>query len=330
MRKVSRMKASERTELFQLTAFNKKVRPVIVEKDFWVCYILFEISSSEFLRDKLLFKGGTSLSKAYGLIERFSEDIDLILDWEQIMDDDPTSTRSKNKQDKYNKTMDTLSRSYIEQHILPELNGVLQGVCTCEIDPSEPDSIQVHYPRAFKDSYIREEVKVEIGAKASWVPNRIFEISPYAAEEYPQVFQITSFSIGTVVAERTFWEKATILHQEAHRPEEKPQPRGYSRHYYDLFRLFGSSVKDSAMSDWNLLEDVVQFKMKFYPSAWSKYDLAFPPTFRLIPDQHVLRQLHNDYDEMKEMFFGEIPVFDEILDTLRVLEKEINSMQTEP
>jgi len=329
MRIVSRMKSEERTELFLQTAADKGVNPVVIEKDFWVCYVLFEISSSKFLQDKLLFKGGTSLSKAYGLIERFSEDIDLILDWKQILDNDPNDSRSKNRQDRYNKNMDLLSRSYIEQEILPELKRVLDGVCTCEIDSLEPDTIQVNYPKAFEDSYIRPEVKVEIGVKASWVPNKTIRISPYAAEEYPDVFHIASFPVGTVTAERTFWEKATILHQEAHRPDDKPQSKGYSRHYYDLYRMYKSPVKDSALKDIDLLLDVVQFKMKFYPSAWSRYELAIPPTFRLIPNDLLEKQLLKDYRDMKEMFFGEVPDFSEILEELGSLEKEINSMEVD-
>jgi len=91
MRKVAMMDAESRRELFVSTAAVRNIAPIVIEKDFWVCFVLNELFSSEFLKDKLMFKGGTSLSKVYGIIERFSEDIDLVLNWNEILDDDPSA-----------------------------------------------------------------------------------------------------------------------------------------------------------------------------------------------------------------------------------------------
>ncbi|MCK5133851.1 MAG: nucleotidyl transferase AbiEii/AbiGii toxin family protein [Candidatus Sabulitectum sp.] len=326
MRKVAMMDAESRRELFVSTAAVRNIAPIVIEKDFWVCFVLNELFSSEFLKDKLMFKGGTSLSKVYGIIERFSEDIDLVLNWNEILDDDPNAPRSKNKQDKYNKKMDVHSRKYVAEEILPEVEKLTGHVCTLEIVEKEPDCIQLNYPVSFSSDYIPARIKLEIGAKASWAPNRSYTITPYAAEEFPSVFEEPSCSINVVKAERTFWEKATILHQEAHRPVAKIQPSGYSRHYYDLMKLSKSLIKTSAMNVFQLLEDVVEFKKKFYPVPWARYELATPPTFRLLPEEHVKRLLVKDYKAMKEMFFGEIPSFDEILQNLAALENEINAL----
>jgi len=326
MRKVAMMGAEARHELFVSTAANRNIAPIVIEKDFWVCFVLYELFSSEFLKDKLMFKGGTSLSKVYHIIERFSEDIDLILNWNEITDDDPNAFRSKNQQDKYNKKMDLDSRKYIAETILPEIKKLVGHVCSLEINEDDPDSIHLNYPGAFSSEYIPSRIKLEIGAKASWTPNESYLITPYAAEEFPDVFEISTCSINVVKAERTFWEKATILHQEAHRPVSKIQPSGYSRHYYDLMKLNKSSIKDTALSDIQLLKDVVEFKKKFYPAPWANYDKALPPTFRLLPEGHVKQALIKDYKEMEEMFFGEIPTFSAILSNLAELEKEINSL----
>ena len=127
-----------------------------------------------------------------------------------------------------------------------------------------------------------------------------------------------------IAAERTFWEKATILHQEAHRTALIPQR--YSRHYYDLYKLAVSPVRTSALANPKLLLDVVAFKQRFYPSGWARYDLAVPGSLKLLPTipSHV-ENLARDYEEMQVMLFGAPPEFQEILDELRNLEAEINA-----
>jgi hypothetical protein len=128
-----------------------------------------------------------------------------------------------------------------------------------------------------------------------------------------------------IAAERTFWEKATLLHQEAHR--ETVIPQRYSRHYYDVYRLALSPVRDLALADFDLLREVVRFKQRFYPSAWARYDLAVPGTFRLLPArQSQLVELERDYDDMQLMLFGDPPVFKEIIVILTQLESQINGI----
>jgi hypothetical protein len=126
-------------------------------------------------------------------------------------------------------------------------------------------------------------------------------------------------------AERTFWEKATILHQEAHRPGTIPAR--YSRHYYDFYKMARSKIKAAAFSDLDLLGDVVEFKKLFYSSSWARYDLAVPGSFRLTPPPDQVPALARDYKEMREMFFREPPDFATILAALPVLEEEINGLK---
>ena len=115
-----------------------------------------------------------------------------------------------------------------------------------DIPPGDGQVVKIHYPAAFALSALRPEVKLEIGPLASWVPSDRFSIQPYAAETHARVFDEPACEVTAILAERTFWEKATILHQQAHR--STIMPAGYSRHYYDLFRLAGSEVKARALA----------------------------------------------------------------------------------
>ena len=117
----------------------------------------------------------------------------------------------------------------------------------------------------------------------------------------------------------------TILHQEAFRPEGSLIPTRYSRHYYDIYCMCRNNVKEKALNDSKLLEDVALFKMKFYPRGWARYDLAKFGTIRLIPAEHSLERLKRDYNDMKSMIYGEYPSFEEILKVISQLEKEINN-----
>lgn len=147
----------------------------------------------------------------------------------------------------------------------------------------DPLTIEVRYPAALELRAIRPEVRLEIGPLASWVPSTQYTIKPYAAEVFPKVFSRPSCNVLALRAERTFWEKATTLHQQAHR--STPIPGGYSRHYYDMYRLAESPVFNAAIADLDLLRDVVELRRRFYRSTWAQYELARPGSFRLMPSK---------------------------------------------
>jgi hypothetical protein len=271
-----------------------------------------------------MFKGGTSLSKTYGLIERFSEDIDLILDWRVLSGDDPQAERSRNKQNQFNAEIERQALGFIAGPLLAGVSAAVGDICQCTIGADDGHVIEVRYPAAFPDGYLRPELRLEIGPLAAWLPHEPRQVSCYAAIVFPQLFDQLEFPVRVICAERTFWEKATILHHEAHRPAESPLPARYSRHYYDLARMADSPVKAPALADLDLLSDVVAFKQRFYPRGWARYDLAVPGTLRLVPDAHVLKALEADYRAMAHMIFGATPSFDDIVARLRALEAEIN------
>jgi len=299
--------------------------PQVIEKDFWVTWVLGKLFADSRLQSLLVFKGGTSLSKVYQLIQRFSEDIDLVLDWSVLNEVDPQAERSQTKQGRLNEELNLGAQAYLRTDLLPAIQFLLQGTCTVAIDAKDPHSLLVTYPSSFPDGYLRPEVKLEIGPLASKEPQELRQISSYAADALPQLFEVSACSVNVIRAERTFWEKVTILHQEAFR-EHGPLPSRYSRHYYDLYKLAASPMGKAAAQDLALLKDVVAFKKKFYPRAWARYELAVPGTLRLLPPGPFLGALEEDYRAMADMIFEkEVPAFAEVMASLRELELELNA-----
>ena len=328
---IARLKDSDRMDLFRNTASKMGLNDAIVEKDFWVCYTLDFLFHRTPWFDHFSFKGGTSLSKAYHLISRFSEDIDLIMDWRLIGygKDEPWEVRSKSKQEAYNLEMNARTEAFLADVFCNEaakaMSTELGREVDLRIDPLDPMTVLFAYPTLFSGTVTMPMIRLEIGALAAWTPASPANVSPFAAEHYPRLFDTVETSIRTVAPERTFWEKATILHHEANRPESSPMPTRYARHYYDLFRMIESPVKATAMKSIDLLAQVVAFKMKFYPRGWARYEDAKPGTMRLVPPDSRITALKADYSSMKEMIFGDIPPFSQILSAVRTLEDEINS-----
>ena len=333
MDKIARLSPEERRGLFSEAASKLGIRPTIIEKDFWVCLVLKTLFVDSPFANALVFKGGTSLSKVYRAIERFSEDVDLVLDWKLIgygedLIDPMQPFDSNTKRDKFNKEINRLAAAYIRETLCPELRNVVQTTSlalTVTVDDTDPHVVNIRYPAAFTESYIRPEVRLEIGPLASWVPSARHVIRPYAFDVFPEVFDDPECPVIAIAAERTFWEKATILHQEAHR--KTPVPPRYSRHYYDLHLLALSAIKEQAFAQIELLSDVVQFKKRFYPSPWARYDLAVPGSFRLLPaTTSQTNDLEKDYEDMRVMLFGNSPDFASILNGLQQLELQINAI----
>lgn len=332
MKNVAKFTNADRQELFQATSIKMGMRPEVIEKDFWVCFMLDHLFHDCEYKDAFVFKGGTSLSKAYHVIERFSEDIDLILDWRKVIDgkSDPWDERSKTKQDIYNKQINAEAALFYKNMLVPKLNEELvvklgQGNWV-ETDSEDEMVINFVYPQIFTTDYIIPHVRLEIGPLAEWLPSHITTITPFAAEQYERLFEQKSTDVLTIDAERTFWEKITILHKIAHFPEGKILPHRYARHLYDVYCLGNSEIKQSAFERRELLEKDVAFKQKFYYTKSAHYETATLKTVCLIPSEEVMSQLRADYNAMSNMFYGEAPDFDMLLEYLRKLEKEIHCL----
>jgi len=303
----------------------------VVEKDFWVCWTLKRLFEHSDLSKLLIFKGGTSLSKVFGLIDRFSEDIDLILDWRSVTDENPMDPeRSKNQQGRLNEKMNEVAREYIAGDLFSMLKDVLGDYCVLEVNSGEKDLghiVRVKYPETSSAGNLLPYIQLEIGPLGSWLPHSEHTVRAYVAEEFPDQFDDSVCPVRAIDAERTFWEKATILHAEAHRKPTSMVPARYSRHYYDLYLMAQESVKATALGDLALLQEVVEFKKRFYASGWANYDEATPGSFKLIPPERVLKAMRSDYAAMQDMIFGRRPSFDDMISGLRELELEINALE---
>lgn len=308
------------------------VNEVIVEKDYWVCFVLNYLFTMSEWQNAFTFKGGTSLSKCYGLIKRFSEDIDLILDWQVIGygKNEPWQERSNTKQDKFNKESNQKSEEFLRNILVPQMRSdfvsLIEEEFQIDIDPNDPQTVLFAYPTNFHSDYVKQVIRLEIGALAAWTPSEIVEITPELYKIYPMLFVGESIPVRTVLPERTFWEKATILHHEANRPVDSNMPIRYARHYYDIYCLAHSIYKSRAFENRALLDKVVSFKEKFYPRKWAKYEEATIEKIRLLPDPYRLNEIEVDYNQMKEMFLGNVPTFEEVVETIASLETEIHGL----
>ncbi len=332
MYSVAKLSEQDRRILFRNTSQKTGLNEAIVEKDFWVCLTLDYLFHRCQWKSAFTFKGGTSLSKCYNLIKRFSEDIDLILDW-RILGygiNEPWDKRSNTKQDQFNKEANQRAEVWLRDKLLPVLKSDWSEIPGSKpdffIEPEDPQTICFRYPSIFRDASILQVIRLEIGALAAWTPAVPKTVKPYAAESYPAVFTQSETVILTAAAERTFWEKVTILHHEANRPMHLEMPMRYSRHYYDLYCIAHSPNKEQAYSNLALLQKVVDFKMKFYPRKWACYELAKPGTTKLCPPVERIDALRKDYDVMKGMMFGECPAFDEVMAYISKMEDEINTL----
>lgn len=318
--------------IFRNTAQKKGLHEAIIEKDFWVCLTLDYLFHQCPWANAFTFKGGTSLSKCYDLIHRFSEDIDLILDWRVLGYglNEPWAERSNTKQDIFNKDANLRAEQFLAEQLLPllkrDLSGILGKEAILYILPEEPQTIYFQYPKIFDDASTLQIIRLEIGALAAWTPSVQKSIQSYTAECYPKAFSQPETTVLTAAAERTFWEKATILHHEANRPEHLSMPSRYSRHYYDLYCIAHSESKAAAYDNLDLLKRVVDFKMKFYPRKWAHYELAVPGTLKLVPPEYRMEALRQDYNAMSNMMFGAYPDFDSLMEYIRDLEHEINAL----
>ena len=331
MREFAKAAAADRDAAFAQASIAMGLPPAMAEKDFWVCWTLDYLFSRCAYRESFSWKGGTTLSKAFGLISRFSEDIDLIIDWRLLGygAGEPWEERSNTKQDAFVGRINADAASFLQDELKPlmerDLAGMLDGDFSLRIDANDPQTLCFDYPRLYEEGSILQEIRLESGALAAWTPTQTATITPYVAERFPRVFSSPSTSVRTVSPERTFWEKATILHKEAMRTNGR-LPDRYARHYYDLHMMCSSPVKDAALADLGLLDQVVEFKMRFWRSNAARYDLCRPGTFRLVPPDDQMRRVRDDYDRMRRMIFGEVPDFEDVMRSIANLEAEINAL----
>lgn len=308
--------------------------PVVIEKDYWVCWMLRQLFSISEISSHLTFKGGTSLSKVYRVIGRFSEDIDLAIHREFLGfggEKEPEAAPSNKKRDRRVDELQEACTVTVQSRLLPKLKerftaALVLSPDMIELASNDPRTILFRYPRSLgtEEGYIRPYVKVEIGARSDDWPLEQRQVISYLEEELEAFLAPEACEVNVLAAERTFWEKATILHAEYHRPLDKIMPDRLSRHYYDLYCLARHKLGERAVGKVELLERVAVHKRVFFRSGWANYHSAKPGTLRLMPASARIKELQSDYNEMREMFFDEPPPFTEVLEVIARLEERIN------
>lgn len=334
----ARLPSRERRVYFEQAAIRLGLSAQMVEKDFWVCWSLKWLFALDEFRDHLTFKGGTTLSKAYKIIERFSEDVDVAIERSFLGfggENEPERGTSGNEQQRRIADLKTACQAAVADRLQPQLSDTFEKALGGDtdwkfsLDPDDPDrqSLLFHYPPAIRTNlspYFATSVKIELGARSDHFPVEKRFITPYLADAIPKSLSNAPAEVRVLAAERTFWEKATILHMLHHAPETKKIPPRMSRHYYDVYRLAQSPVWQRAMAGIELLDRVAVHKSVFFKTAWAHYETARPGTLRLTPSDRIVDELRQDYLGMQPMFFGSPPVFQEILSALPKLEERIN------
>lgn len=327
---------AERELFFDATVEESRIPFEVIEKDFWVVWTLEQLFSLSDLKNHLTFKGGTSLSKIYGIIQRFSEDIDLSIEKEFFgfdKDNDPEKALSKKKQRAALDNLSAACSEYVRNDLLIALRiAISQKLQTSdgwrlEKDPEDPDAqtLQFEYPSATdKNSYIRPSVKIELGARSEHWPVGNHKIQSYTKTILKEKITEPEIWVKVLDAKRTFWEKATILHQYAHLPTEKKLPARISRHFYDFYCMLNSDIKDRALAEPTLLDRVATHKSIYFASAWANYSTARKGSLVLSPPSTIHEGLERDYGLMKDMFFGSIPEWNAILRGIRDFETKFN------
>ncbi|MCC7040609.1 MAG: nucleotidyl transferase AbiEii/AbiGii toxin family protein [Burkholderiales bacterium] len=303
----------------------------------WLLGLLFADTE---LAPHLVFKGGTSLSKVYGVIDRVSEDIDLSMSPTFVGADEAAFEAMKSRTQR-DATLARMQRQCGERTrtlLIPRLaQAIVEHLGTRPgrapwlryEDDAVARSPVVHfdYPSAEAGGfdYLRREVKLELGSLTDQRPTERHAVRAWVVDDFPAAFADWNCRVTALELPRTFWEKATILHAEHHRPEEQTTPDRYARHYADMARLLMHPDAAAMLADRTLCARVVDWKSRVFARQWARYDLAKPGTFRLAPPASRRAVLARDYAQMRAMFLTAPPQFDAILETLDEAERTINA-----
>ena len=330
-----------RSGIFTTTAQRLGTTAQNTEKDFWVCWALDALFNGRTSGPRLLFKGGTSLSKGFGLIQRFSEDVDVTVFRDDLGQDysfEQLEGMSRKKRDRVLDDIKAACEGYINGELLEQLRSIAaatagrSGISAEQLfiapNPDDSQSLLIRYPTATPDDdYIEKAVKIESGAKSALDPNSVRPIVPYCSEDVPDL-DLTVPNVTVVDAERTFWDKVVILHGRRRWFEIRGNLLGgghrVSRHYYDVHELMTSDLGKRAAKDLKLGADCVAHARMFFNRPAFDLESAQPPSFVLTPEGDMYDELRRDYAAMSGMIFGDAPPFEAIIESVVDLEHAIN------
>lgn len=317
-----------------------------IEKDFWVCWTLDALFNDRPAGEpRLLFKGGTSLSKAFGLISRFSEDIDITVFRDDLGDDASIEAMEAMSGKARARQLDAI-REHCSAYITGPLQEWLAGqfalalsaakirdeAAKVVVDAKDPDrqTLLLWYPSLFgdRDTYVSPAVRIESGAKSALDPHMSATVVPYVAEELGDAAFAVS-NITTVSPQRTFWDKVVILHGLTQwfdrRGVLRQEGQRITRHYYDVYRLLEDAMGKQALGDRELGHDCARHARMFFNRPDLNLDAVVAGNFTPAPNEEMLEALERDYVAMRGMIFGPVPQFSEIVGRIRQLDEQLRS-----
>lgn len=321
----------ERREVVTRAAMTSGMAEDVIEKDIWLVWILQRLFSMTDLPD-MAFKGGTALSKVFGVIERFSEDVDISVDYRALdpsLADLDLGSLTRSARDKaarqLRKLLADLSFGVIVPRLQYEIDALqMSGACTLTVD-EKGEQIRVNYPSVVaRMGYLKDGVLIELGGRNPTEPNRRHRLRTEISKIMTE-FDWPVADVAVIEPTRTFWEKATLIHVECNRPEHRMADRMF-RHWFDLSKLADHSIGADAIADLDLLVSVARHKAAFFAYGSVGYDDCLTGNLKLIPPTEMIGLLRADYRRMidQRMFVGAVPAFDEIMARLRALEAQIN------
>ncbi|MGH7593813.1 MAG: nucleotidyl transferase AbiEii/AbiGii toxin family protein [Gemmatimonadales bacterium] len=328
-----------RTRAFEQAGIERGLSPTSVAKDFWVCLALRQLFALPEFGPHLTFKGGTSLSKAWGLIDRFSEDVDLTIDHAVLGIDAGKEPETANSGKERNRRIDaikTACRETVEKRIASALTASLAAAIgsrgwSLTIDPNNSDQQTLLFtypepPAPDTGRYVRPVVKLEFGARGEPWPAAERVVLPIVAEVFPDLFDSAATTVRALRPERTFWEKMMLLHEERQRPGDRPPKDGMSRHYYDVYRLIENGVAARAVADDALLAQVAAHRKAYFRYGHIDYAAMRRGSIQMLPTPAQLDHWRRDYEAMqREMFVVPPPDFTTVLSTIERFQAEFNA-----
>ena len=333
--------ADEKRLYFEQSAADLNLPAFAIEKDFWVCWALKKLFTLPEWKDHLTFKGGTSLSKVFHLIGRFSEDCDITVDSQNFIEAINLDRISKSQLKKTSDELKNRLQNYLKHKVILHVESRLYEsfknkdlLKNFQFKLSDDgERISFYYPSLvnLENNYLRDHVLLEFGIRNSTEPSEVHQIEPMLRENEGYPFVLPIASVNTLSPIRTFWEKATLAHVECHRKRLLLSPERLSRHWYDLYLLSSSWVGEEALRQVNILNSVIQYKKAFFNASYANYDDCLVGKFKLIPDEKELKSLSDDFKKMVDagMFQKNPPNFKIIIASLMKLEMSINQLMRE-
>jgi predicted nucleotidyltransferase component of viral defense system len=321
-----KLEDKEQLEIIQAAAAEIGLPQFVVEKDLWVTFCLGQVFSLE-AAGSMVFKGGTSLSKGWDIIERFSEDIDLAIGREFLGFSGELSRTQVNKLRK-------ATQAYVSDSFFKELNermshsGVEITLQETDVSDQDPFKVFVNYKNLTEHTaYVKPTVTLEIGGRSSREPFTELKIQSLIAKQYAgKDFVDDPVTVPTVNVERTFLEKLFLLHENFKRPAGKIHVERLSRHLYDIHKISATEYAPKAIKDQELFKSIVTHRKSYTPLSGVDYTTHYPPNLNPIPPDDLLKLWEKDYNTMREeMIQGESPSFSDLIKSVKKVADDINA-----